>query len=443
MSPGLRRRAGEVLTFSLDERNVLGVRRLPFVVATLLASLCPPPASPALLAGAGGSDVIRGTNAADVIRGSAGADVLYGRQGGDLLVGEDGDDRLFGGRGRDRLQGKAGHDALFGGPGRDRLFGGAGRDLIQGGLGNDRIEGAGDKDRLYGGRGRDGLSGGAGRDLIQGGLGNDRIEGAGDKDRLYGGRGRDGLSGGAGEDVLIGGSGNDRLNGGSGKDRIVCGGGIDIVASASGDRVAADCEAVRVADAKDEDEGGSWSGMDVLLVALLIAVVLAVLVGAAVLTRVLLGRPPRPAPVEERPAPVSGWLPYTLPFPALGILGIAIYSVSVDDASAFASGLLIAAGAFLLGGLFGFLFGIPKSLATDSAPTTNPAQARAFKPNTNLEDISDWLTKIIVGLTLVQFDQLIDQLEKLADFLGPSLGNEKSSPAFASGSWCSSAPAGS
>jgi len=132
---------------------------------------------------------------------------------------------------------------------------------------------------------------------------------------------------------------------------------------------------------------------------------------------------------EERPAPVSGWLPYTAPFAALGIVGIAIYSVSVGDASAFASALLIAAGAFLVGGLFGFLFGIPKSLATDSA--TNPAQARAFKPNTNLEEISDWLTKIIVGLTLVQFGQLIDQLQQFADFLAPSLGGEESSSAFA------------
>jgi RTX calcium-binding nonapeptide repeat (4 copies) len=354
------------------------VRRLPLVVATLVACLCPPPATAASVPGTDRNDVLRGTKRADVIHGGAGNDVLHGRQGGDVLFGEDGKDRLFGDAGRDRLRGQADSDALFGGPGPDRLAGGAKNDRLNGGGGNDR------------------------------------------------------LLGGEGDDVLNGGPGNDRLNGGAGKDRIVCGGGIDIVASASGDTVADDCEAVPVADAKDEDKGDSWSTGDVLLAALLIALVLAVLVGAALITRRLLGRPPPPPAVDERPAPVSGWLPYTLPFPALGILGIAIYSVSVGDAAAFASGLLIAGGAFLIGGLFGFLFGIPKSL-TDSAVATNPAQARAFKPNTNLEDISDWLTKIIVGLTLVQFGQLIDQLEQLADFLAPSLGNEDSSSAFAIG----------
>lgn len=69
-----------------------------------------------------------------------------------------------------------------------------------------------------------------------------------------------------------------------------------------------------------------------------------------------------------------------------------------------------------VGGAVGFLFGIPRSggqTSKSSTPATPPAIAgktslvgstavnRSVSPNTNLEEVSDWLTKIIVGLTLV------------------------------------------
>jgi hypothetical protein len=87
--------------------------------------------------------------------------------------------------------------------------------------------------------------------------------------------------------------------------------------------------------------------------------------------------------------------------------------------------------------VLGFLFGIPKVLqgqnAAAVAPATNPpggtvaaatpatpnavSEAPAYRQrvNTNLEEISDWLTKIIVGVTLVQLKQLPPQLSVLAD----------------------------
>ncbi len=56
------------------------------------------------------------------------------------------------------------------------------------------------------------------------------------------------------------------------------------------------------------------------------------------------------------------------------------------------------------GFLIGFLFGIPKVLqASDSgAGKAGSAASTQYRVNTNLEQISDWLTKIIVGLGLVQ-----------------------------------------
>src|SRR4051794_2430267 len=59
-----------------------------------------------------------------------------------------------------------------------------------------------------------------------------------------------------------------------------------------------------------------------------------------------------------------------------------------------ASSAAIAAGA--IGGVTGFLFGIPKARSDVNSAGTNAGGQ--FKPNTNLEQISDWLTKTIVGV---------------------------------------------
>lgn len=110
------------------------------------------------------------------------------------------------------------------------------------------------------------------------------------------------------------------------------------------------------------------------------------------------------------------------------------------------SGLLVA-GAFLLGGgLLGFLFGIPRSLAQDSIRLPSPEEGVAeseagksistatrggdlgrgggYAANTNLEQISDWLTKIIVGVGLVQLYKVPGLLFRLTEFL--KLGSDTS-----------------
>jgi uncharacterized protein YneF (UPF0154 family) len=57
-----------------------------------------------------------------------------------------------------------------------------------------------------------------------------------------------------------------------------------------------------------------------------------------------------------------------------------------------------------LGTALGFLFGFPrsgKSKSENDKASANTGRNRDPQPNTNLEEISDWLTKIIVGLSLV------------------------------------------
>jgi hypothetical protein len=111
---------------------------------------------------------------------------------------------------------------------------------------------------------------------------------------------------------------------------------------------------------------------------------------------------------------------------------------------AAALSLLWALGIWSAGLGLGFLFGIPKVLqgshpapppvppdqpsGTDGmAPSTAGAaaptalQAYQQRVNTNLEEISDWLTKIIVGVTLVQLRDIPPLVSRFADVIAGGL----------------------
>jgi hypothetical protein len=76
--------------------------------------------------------------------------------------------------------------------------------------------------------------------------------------------------------------------------------------------------------------------------------------------------------------------------------------------------------ALAVGAGLGFLFGIPRSLATASngreadPPPAGGHSSVSFSHNTNLEQISDWLTKIVVGVSLVQADALYQKFSVLS-----------------------------
>ena len=87
--------------------------------------------------------------------------------------------------------------------------------------------------------------------------------------------------------------------------------------------------------------------------------------------------------------------------------------------------VLFALGLFLAGVLVGFLFGIPK---VASNPNASPAESGAYdqaarrrlNPNTNLEQISDWLTKIIVGLGLVNLGKIGPLVTRFCVVISPA-----------------------
>jgi hypothetical protein len=86
--------------------------------------------------------------------------------------------------------------------------------------------------------------------------------------------------------------------------------------------------------------------------------------------------------------------------------------------------MLTAAASFSAGAFFGFLFGIPRVLAFpqgEEMASLDDGRNRVA-PNTNLEQISDWLTKILVGVGLVELGNIAGGVGHLAEGLAPSLG---------------------
>lgn len=121
--------------------------------------------------------------------------------------------------------------------------------------------------------------------------------------------------------------------------------------------------------------------------------------------------------------------------PGISFLGVATYALS------------IALAALIIGIFLGFLFGIPRTLS-GNAPSTPQRGRKAvrkqttdggvaadldldeseaaggpnFGVNTNLEQISDWLTKIMVGVGLTQIGDLPRATRTLAKALEPGFG---------------------
>ena len=114
----------------------------------------------------------------------------------------------------------------------------------------------------------------------------------------------------------------------------------------------------------------------------------------------------------------------------LGLLSLLLPAWAEAQTTSWSNGIkLIGAGLFLagsstvVGSLIGFLFGVPRSRTVDSrtkgeselrgidsasGEPVRTTSGRGTEPNTNLEQVSDWLTKIIVGVGLTHFPAIAD-----------------------------------
>jgi hypothetical protein len=89
----------------------------------------------------------------------------------------------------------------------------------------------------------------------------------------------------------------------------------------------------------------------------------------------------------------------------------------------------MAAGAALIAGAFlGFLFAIPRAPQQveqiDGRSVAEQANGQGpLRINTNLEQVSDWLTKIIIGVTLVELGRIVPSLGPLIAALAAVYGD--------------------
>jgi hypothetical protein len=97
----------------------------------------------------------------------------------------------------------------------------------------------------------------------------------------------------------------------------------------------------------------------------------------------------------------------------------------------FGVGMLVAGAAMLSGFLLGFIFAIPRmgglrartTTADPNGPEVLDSHDRRTspQPNDNLVEISDWLTKIIVGVGLIELHTIPAKLGALSYYLAPGL----------------------
>ncbi|MFI6849905.1 hypothetical protein ACIBJD_35790 [Kitasatospora sp. NPDC050467] len=115
--------------------------------------------------------------------------------------------------------------------------------------------------------------------------------------------------------------------------------------------------------------------------------------------------------------------------PGVGLLGLLLFSLGREHVwQALGGGLVVAGAAVVLGGALGFLFGVPRVRGGAGGPGGEPHGS--YVPNTNLEQVSDWLTKVLLGVGLTQLGSLGERLHQLGTALAPALGGGEGAVPF-------------
>jgi len=126
----------------------------------------------------------------------------------------------------------------------------------------------------------------------------------------------------------------------------------------------------------------------------------------------------------------------------IGVLSVLLYALHSGGLSGWLTrlsvGVLLGGAALLVGGILGFLFGIPRTLQQDdggapdgtNANINNNSRRIDYRANTNLEQISDWLTKILVGVGLTQIAEIKQGLNALTLAAAQGFGEQPHAHVF-------------
>ena len=121
-------------------------------------------------------------------------------------------------------------------------------------------------------------------------------------------------------------------------------------------------------------------------------------------------------PSERNPFSLRQYPPGTR---KVASFGLTLFVLGLGIAAAWAPRFwalsILCSSAFMaVGWGLGFLFGVPRTAATDT------------RTNTNLEQISDWLTKVLVGVGLTQLSRLPTKIGLLASYIATGYGDSAS-----------------
>lgn len=112
----------------------------------------------------------------------------------------------------------------------------------------------------------------------------------------------------------------------------------------------------------------------------------------------------------------------------IGLLALISYVASCKSGFvAIGFALLLAGGAVISNFLLGFLFGMPRVSETQHQTVGQQSEGHT---NTNLEQIADWLTKIIVGIGLAEFRKVLAYTERFIAYVDSTHGLGEGRGAF-------------
>jgi hypothetical protein len=138
-------------------------------------------------------------------------------------------------------------------------------------------------------------------------------------------------------------------------------------------------------------------------------------------------------------------------FAVLGVIGIAIacLGLALDPSrpqsaqpgvvgdlpgisfwTIFGTDFVIGSAAAICGGLLGFIFGIPRTESRNAVAGAalqgdkTKVSSAALATNTNLERVSDWLTTILIGATLVQLKEVPGWIKGIASYASGDITNK-------------------
>jgi len=118
------------------------------------------------------------------------------------------------------------------------------------------------------------------------------------------------------------------------------------------------------------------------------------------------------------------WQAYLILAVLTGLASIALHATGGEFQTQLGAGIFLAGSSLLGGVLVGFLFAIPKSdssIGNSIGSSEEPRGVSKYSLNTNLEDISDWLSKMIVGVGLVQLTSVPGYIKRASLYWSSSV----------------------